>query len=219
MKAQGDVIRFIRIATAVFWFSAPAFAFDCLEILREPLVAATFSATQLEDFAFRDSLPQTDISPNQYFESRFGTFGPCPQTYPQVEFPVGADRVAWSRERVLAAAHKWIGLPYKHYHFPAMGGMDCSNLTAFAYNYALGIRFTSNVERQAETAGRRLSAVENLQPGDLLFHWSEDGSRISHAYLHVDENTILDSTGPGIAVREFSGRYRARFAWARRVIE
>lgn len=195
-----------------------AAAFDCIEILQNPIVESTYSATPTEDFAFRDTLPSTEL-PKEKWRSCCGSFGPCPQTYPKVIFPFGVDRAAWSRERVIAAAKKWIGLPYAHFHIPEMGGLDCSNFTAFAYNYALGIRFTSNVDRQAETAGRKLAPFERLALGDLLFHWSEDGSRISHVYLYIDENKILDSTGPGIQIRPFSGRYRERFAWARRVIE
>lgn len=136
-----------------------------------------------------------------------------------VVFPENVDHVTWSRIRIIEAAKKWIGLPYGHHHFPAMGGLDCSNFTAFVYNYALGIRFTSRVERQANEAGRKLSRLEPLEPGDLIFLYSADLSRISHALLYVSPTEIIDATGPGIQIRTFEKWYKTNYAWARRLIE
>ncbi|OGR99322.1 MAG: hypothetical protein A2V88_03850 [Elusimicrobia bacterium RBG_16_66_12] len=117
----------------------------------------------------------------------------------------------------MAVALKYVGLPYLHRHIPAMGGLDCSNFTAWVYNYGFGIRLNSNVQRQAETAGRRLGPDEPLRPGDLIFLWNDERSRVSHVAIYVDESTIIDAAGGGVAVRPFSGRYRKRLAWARRV--
>jgi cell wall-associated NlpC family hydrolase len=132
---------------------------------------------------------------------------------------MNANRVSWSRIRAVEAAKKWIGLPYKHHHIPAMGGMDCSNFTAFVYNYAFGIRFSSWVERQSEEAGRKLEKSETLAPGDLIFLYSADFTRISHAVIYLSPDEIIDSTGPGVDVRPFRGWYKKNYAWARRVIE
>ncbi len=174
--------------------------------------------TPTGDFSFRDSLAQTE-KPTSEWGSCCGSYGPCALPYPAVVFPNGIDRIAWSRARIVAAAKKYIGLPYRHHHIPAMGGFDCSNFTAFVYNYAFGTRFTSRVERQAEEAGRKLAKSETLEAGDLMFLWSADRSRISHAAIYIDSKTVIDSTGPGVQIRPFEGWYRDRFAWARRVIE
>ncbi|MBK8204936.1 MAG: C40 family peptidase [Bdellovibrionales bacterium] len=127
-------------------------------------------------------------------------------------FPRGIDVLAWSRIRVVEAAKKLIGVPYAHHHIPEMGGLDCSNFTALVYNYSLGIRFSSRIDRQSKEAGRLLADSETPKPGDLIFLHSRDRSRISHVLLFLSPNEVIDSTGPGVRVRPFSGRYKENYA-------
>ncbi len=215
---------FALVLITLFTISVQAKKFDCMDLLTVPMMEDTYSFTPTGDFLLRDSLPRTEVA-KENWQSCCGSWGPCPSTYPGVAFPAGTDRLEWSRIRVIEAAKKLIGVPYAHYHLPEMGGIDCSNFTALAYNYALGIRFTSNVERQAEQAGRLLNSNEAPQAGDLIFLHSEDHSRISHVVIYVDENHIIDSTGAGggfnsgVELRPFTGKYRNRYAFARRVLE
>jgi cell wall-associated NlpC family hydrolase len=100
-----------------------------------------------------------------------------------------------------------------------MGGMDCSNFTAFVYNYALGIRFTSRVDRQAEEVGRKLPKSEPLVPGDLIYIYADDMKKISHVAIYISPTEIIDSIDSGIRIRAFNGWYKSHYAWARRVVE
>lgn len=133
----------------------------------------------------------------------------------------------WKRQRVLTAAEHYAGLPYRHHHVPGWNGgdgrgLDCSNFTAWVYNFALGVRFTSNVRRQADglqAPGRRLAPQEPLAPGDLLFILRRDRSEVSHVVIRVDEATVIDSHGRGVARRPFAGWYRTHFSHARRIVE
>lgn len=203
-------------------FSLNAFAeFDCVDLLNvlpQKPQGETFAFTPVSDFALRDLLPRSDLPRDQWSDFKF-PWGPCPATYPRVVFPDESLRVSWSRRRVIAAAKKFVGTPYQHFHIPEMGGLDCSNFAALVYNYAFGIRFSSKIDRQAREAGRQLSAGEALLPGDLLYTWSEDRNFISHVMIFVEDGYLIDSTGPGVRVRQFAGWYKDRFAWARRVIE
>jgi hypothetical protein len=197
----------------------PAHAvFDCTNINPKSTQPPTTPSNVTDDFGFRDSLPQTEI-PKEKWHSCCGSFGPCPITYPSVNFSNPNLRIDWSRKRVIEAAKKLIGTPYAHRHIPAMNGLDCSNFTAFVYNYSLGIRFNSNVERQAEEAGRRLEANAPLAPGDIIYIYDGTKSRIAHAVIYIDKDNIIDDTGPGVKVRAFVGWYKERQAWARRIIE
>ena len=207
----------IFILALIFSNGARA-AFDCTTINPESTYAPTTAASPTADFSFRDGLPQTEVSKEKW-QSCCGTFGPCPITYPKVIFPNESLRVAWSRERAVEAAKRLIGTRYAHRHIPQMGGLDCSNFTAFVYNYALGIRIKSNVELQAEQAGRRLDSTTPLEAGDLVFIYNSSKSSITHAVLYIDKNHIIDDTGPGVQVRAFEGWYKDRQAWARRIIE
>lgn len=193
-------------------------AFDCLSLDLKPLQEFTYSSTPTGDFAFRDTLPSTDIEKSRW-NTCCGSFGPCPFSYPKVHFPEKQPRLEWLQTRIIEAAKKWIGLPYLHRHIPEMGGLDCSNFTAFVYNYALGKRFSSNVKRQSEEAGRRLLPSETLAPGDLLFLYDEAKKEISHTAIYIDATHVIDSTDGGVKIRAFSKRYKKEFAWARRVLE
>jgi cell wall-associated NlpC family hydrolase len=72
----------------------------------------------------------------------------------------------WRRERVLAAAARFVGYGYQHHHIPdwdppahwpwkhtCVGhngkGVDCSNFTSFVYNQAFGIHMSSGIGQQA----------------------------------------------------------------------
>lgn len=179
----------------------------------------SYEASVRADFPWRDTLPET-LSPRP---PRLGKWewGPKPATYPPAEPPAGVNPLQWKRDRVIAVAEKYIGLPYKHRHIPSQGGLDCSNFTSWVYNYGFGIRFSSNVKKQANTAGRPLTPNERLEPGDLLFIWNKDKTKIVHVVIYVNTGTIIDSTiteaANGVALRPFQGWYKQRFAWARRV--
>ena len=176
-----------------------------------------YESSLISDFAFRDALPQTK-APEERWQST-GRYGPHPAKYPSALPPSGYDRLAWQRDRIIAVAKKYIGLPYKHAHIPAFGGLDCSNFSSWVYNYGLGIRINSSVRKQAYQAGRVLDSTESVEPGDLLFFWSKDRTWISHVAIVIDEDHLIDSTGPGVAIRPFQGWYRSRWAFVRRVIE
>ncbi len=180
------------------------------------------------DFGYRDSLPESDLPTSKWYGNRrLNSWGPHQAIYPPVEVPAGCDPVQWKRARIVAVAKKYIGLPYKHHHIPAWSpeegpGLDCSNFTAWVYNYGLGIKFNSDVHKQAEgrlAPGRVLNAGESFEPGDLLYILKADRSKISHVVIFIDADHIIDSHAGSVQVREFAGWYKTHLALARRVIE
>ena len=169
------------------------------------------------DFATRDAMPQYNNS------NHYDSWGPKPITYKSPLIPAHCDRNMWQQQRIIAVAEKYIGLPYRHHHVPGFdkgtgAGLDCSNFTAWVYNYGLGKRFSSEITMQSKTAGRQLDPSEPLQPGDLLFIRTIDDKRISHVVIYIDPKHIIDDHGAGVKVREFKGWYKNHFAYARRVI-
>jgi cell wall-associated NlpC family hydrolase len=176
------------------------------------------------DFGERDRLPEFQESRKQSQK-----WGPRAISYPTVRVSAGCDPVTWKRLRVVAVAKRYIGLPYRHRHAPGWEsdtgngpGLDCSNFTAWVYNYGLGIRFTSDVHKQSDgplAPGRRLRAGESFEPGDLLFIMKKDGSKVSHVVIYIDEHHIIDSHGPGVKIRPFKDWYKSHYSHARRIIE
>ena len=171
-----------------------------------------------EDLVFRDQIQQTEITPSEW-ESCCGRYGPLPTKYPKVLIPPQYDSTIWLQDRVELVAKKYLNLPYMHRHIPKMGGLDCSNFSSWVYNYGLGISFTSNIRKQAYEVGRKLSSSEEIKKGDLIYTWSSDYTWVSHVAIYIGSGKLIDSRGSGVAIREFDGWYKKRFAWARRVIE
>ena len=79
---------------------------------------------------------------------------------------VAAKPVEWRRERVVAAATRFIGYEYQHHHVPDWDppagwpwqkccagrngkGVDCSNFSGWNYNWALGIHLNTAIHKQA----------------------------------------------------------------------
>jgi len=136
----------------------------------------------------------------------------------------------------MAAYSDFIGVAYQHHHdprwTPAQGspwnvvtlgyqsqGVDCTNLTAFAYNDALGIVMTGDTTNQAaitSNAGLTIPAsmasyinvqvlpqytsfqtlVQNLEPGDIIYI---DGSprKSTHAITWLG-NFGVDANNAGV---------------------
>lgn len=138
------------------------------------------------------------------------------------------------------------GLQYRHHHIPdwnpptstasaaaeksdeqdgkspeAWGpgrGLDCSNFTAWVYNFGLGTKFGGSVTKQyagsAGPMGQRIPADGPFQLGDLLYlHPDGNTTQASHVVIYIDDSRIIDSrldtqNVAGIQVRQREGWYR-----------
>jgi len=195
-------------------------------------------ASLAADWPQRDLLPQALLPVARWYQRAWNSgWGPLAATYPPTVPPGGCDPVAWERARVVAVARRYLGLAYRHHHVPAWDppaalvgpagagpGLDCSNFTSWVYNYALGIRFTSNVQQQADgplAPGRVLAPDEPFAPGDLLFILPEDRAEVSHVVIYLDDNTVIDSHGAygGVTEHPRGGWYLTHFSHARRIVE
>lgn len=205
-----------------------------------------YEASLLQDFEHRASLPQTDIPRSQWYTEKelSSLWGPMPLQYPGIEkltagFPSGTNMTQWKRDRVVAIAKQYIGLPYRHHHIPAWSpseankinqpgpGLDCSNFTSWVYNFGFGIILNSDVEKQAAMRPRpgyrlpegirKVDAHGPFQPGDLLYIANPDHTVIVHTVIFIDNDHIIDSTGNHVAIRQFSGWYRTRLSHALRI--
>jgi cell wall-associated NlpC family hydrolase len=109
----------------------------------------------------------------------YGAWGPPARRYLPLE---GLERrsLQWQRERVIAAAARFIGYEYQHHHIPDWNppapwpwkhccaghngrGFDCSNFTSFVYNQAFGIHFSSGIEQQARATHSDLNHGRSYQ--------------------------------------------------------
>ena len=198
------------------------------------------------DFAHRLNLPQTDIPRSEWYSSKMlkSLWGPMPARYPGIEetiasLPHGTGILQWKRDRVVAVAKHYIGLPYHHHHIPGWSpslpdqplyngaGLDCSNFTSWVYNFGFGIILNSDVAQQAAMRPRpgfsvhpgmkKINAEGPFHPGDILYILNPEKTEIVHAVIFIDEGHIIDSTDGKVAIRHFAGWYRNRLSHAIRV--
>ncbi len=209
-----------------------------------PVNAMSYQDSLLVDFNYRLSLPQTDVAQSQWYNNpSLDNWGPWPRKYPPIDntvlskIPAGTNITQWKRDRVVAVAKYYVGLPYMHHHIPAWNsktpdksgnigyGLDCSNFSAWVYNIGFGIMLNSNVKKQAQMLPatnckmaqpgmKKIEREQKLYPGDLIFMGSPSGPY--HVAIYINEKEIIDSIGKGVAVRPFSGSYK-NYAFAIRV--
>lgn len=174
------------------------------------------------DLILRDRLSETEVARCEW--DQCGKWGPPARIFPPLQATPPFDNPVWLRRRVVDVAKRYLGFAYERSHIPSRGGFDCSNFTAWVYNFGLGINFNSNIAEQAKSAGRLLRNDEPLEPGDLIFWWSPDRTRIRHVIMHVDDRHFVHAVNrKGVVMSRLTRDYRdsfgGRYAFARRLIE
>lgn len=110
-----------------------------------------------------------------------------------------------------------IGISYKWGGNTPTSGMDCSGFIRYVYQKSLGISLPRTAAEQARV-GKRI-AIDELQPGDLMFFNSRRGSN-THVGMYLGNNKFIQSphTGDVIRISEFNDSWRKRFNGAKRII-
>ena len=204
-----------------------------------------YQASLTVDYFERLAIPQTDV-PHADWYTKYPAdgWGPMPVQYPGIEktvakLPAGVDIKQWKRDRVVALAKKYIGLPYRHHHIPGWSpqvegqpeksgpGLDCSNFTSWIYNFGFGIMLSSDVVKQSQAEARqgfslpasvqKIEAAGKFLPGDLLFILQDDRSAVSHVVIFIDDDHIIDSTDGKVDIRDFKGWYKTHLSHGLRI--
>ena len=125
-----------------------------------------------------------------------GSSGGPPPT-PRSDFSGGASA---QRVEIVRAAESMIGRPYRS-GGASPSGFDCSGLVLFSYAKA-GIEGLPHSARALESHAQAV-AIEDLQPGDLLFfHLS--GRKASHVGIYMGERAFVHAPSSGKRVERVS---------------
>ncbi len=125
-----------------------------------------------------------------------GSSGGLPPT-PRSDFSAGASA---QRVEIVRAAESMIGRPYR-YRGASPSGFDCSGLVLFSYAKA-GIEGLPHSARALESHAQAV-AIEDLQPGDLLFfHLS--GRKASHVGIYMGGRAFVHAPSSGKRVERVS---------------
>jgi cell wall-associated NlpC family hydrolase len=134
--------------------------------------------------------------------------------------PPALDRVEVGlRDKVVKAAMRFLGTPYRWGGPSAETGFDCSGLTMTAYRLN-GLELPRASAEQYAT-GQAVSR-DALKAADLVFFATGREGRPSHVGLYVGEGRFIHAPGSGKVVRidDLSQDYYAqRFLGARSYLE
>ncbi|MHA4813385.1 C40 family peptidase [Streptomyces aculeolatus] len=109
----------------------------------------------------------------------------------------------------LSAAQSKLGAPYV-YGATGPSSFDCSGLTGWAFSQA-GVSLPRISQDQANV-GTRISSVSALQPGDLVFFYSD----LHHVGIYAGNGQIIHAPKPGAVVR-YEAVGNMPFMWGARV--
>ncbi|WP_181790354.1 C40 family peptidase [Streptomyces phytophilus] len=109
----------------------------------------------------------------------------------------------------LSAAQSQLGAPYV-YGATGPSSFDCSGLTGWAFSQA-GVSLPRISQDQANV-GTRISSVSALQPGDLVFFYSD----LHHVGIYAGNGQIIHAPKPGAVVR-YEAVGNMPFMWGARV--
>ena len=107
------------------------------------------------------------------------------------------------RQAVVNEAKKYLNIPYV-WGGTTPAGFDCSGLTQYVYNHALGIDITRTTYTQVEQ-GIPVS-VSDLKPGDLIF------PNAHHVQLYIGNGQVLHAphTGDVVRIADLGSVWKAR---------
>ncbi len=97
-----------------------------------------------------------------------------------------------TREVITSMARKYLGIPY-FWGGKTARGLDCSGYIQLLHKLA-GINIRRDSPMQFEDAAFVGENINDGLAGDLLF-FAEDGNRITHVALKLDDNKIIHARG------------------------
>lgn len=97
------------------------------------------------------------------------------------------------RQKIVAIARKYLGVPYLWGGTDPDKGLDCSGFTMLVYKEALGIDIPRHSGNQKNVG--RATTRDNLKPGDLI-HWP------GHVAIYIGGNMVIHAPRKGLSVME-----------------
>jgi hypothetical protein len=96
-----------------------------------------------------------------------------------------------TREEMLAVSKRFAGLPYL-WGGTSTFGYDCSGFTQMLFRQT-GVTLPRDAQPQAESAGVKAIAQDELQPGDLLF-FGTSAEKITHTGMYLGNGEFIHAT-------------------------
>lgn len=119
--------------------------------------------------------------------------------------------------QIVEEARKYKGTPYE-WGGDDPGGFDCSGFTQYVYKQCgISIPRTSSEQYKDSSASERITDINQLQPGDLVFFTGSDGSKTNpgHVGIYVGNGKMIHAPSSGTTITDdtsiTSGYYNRNF--------
>jgi cell wall-associated NlpC family hydrolase len=116
----------------------------------------------------------------------------------RVIWPVSKTSSSGAAHRVIPAAERYIGVPYRYGGTSPVSGFDCSGFVQYVYAQQ-GIDLPRTSRQMADAGIYVEPAARALAVGDLMLF--QQGGRISHVAIYAGNHRFIHSSSSGNGVR------------------
>ena len=121
---------------------------------------------------------------------------------------------------LVATAQKYLGIPYV-WGGSTPKGFDCSGLMQYVYAEN-GININRVADDQWHGAGLKITSMESLRPGDMVFFGESGSDYASHVGMYVGNGQMIHAPHTGTTIQYAdifnSNYYRGRFLGGKRLV-
>lgn len=111
-------------------------------------------------------------------------------------------------KRVIEEAFEWLGTAYEYGKQEKGISTDCSGMVMEVFLTALGCKLPRNSAKQAEFCDKITN--NRIKPGDLVFFITNNGNKINHVGIMIDEVNFLHASSKGVVVSSMHSDYYKR---------
>jgi cell wall-associated NlpC family hydrolase len=123
---------------------------------------------------------------------------PRPSRPGRIYWPTSTTSASGAARRVVPAAERYIGVPYRYGGTSPESGFDCSGFVQYAYGQQ-GVDLPRTSRQMAGVGVPVEPSTRSLAVGDLMLF--EQGGRISHVAIYAGNHRFIHSSSSGRGVR------------------
>lgn len=111
-------------------------------------------------------------------------------------------------KKIIEEAFEWLGTKYEYGKQEKGVSTDCSGFVMKVFDKAINCKLPRNSAKQAEYC--QTIKRKNLKPGDLVFFITNNGTKINHVGIMIDEVQFIHASSKGVLVSSLESNYYNR---------
>lgn len=107
--------------------------------------------------------------------------------------------------KIIEEAFEWLETPYALGRQDKGVATDCSGLVMVVFEKQIGCKLPRNSAKQAEFCEE--IKASKIKPGDLVFFITNNGNKINHVGIMIDETKFIHASSKGVVVSSMETNY------------